>query len=98
MCEECWANGIIETGSKDRPLEVHHKIHLTPYNIHDANVTLNENNLHTLCRSCHFAEHEEEKKHGNKSKTKQAECEKGFRFDENGFLIPIDSPPDKKQG
>lgn len=88
-CQRCG-----DTGS----LEVHHKIHLTPYNINNADITLNEKNLHTLCRNCHFAEHEEEKKRGNKSKEKKQECETGFRFDENGFLVPIDSPPEKIKG
>lgn len=88
-CQRCG-----DTGS----LEVHHKIHLTPYNIHNADITLNEKNLHTLCRNCHFAEHEEEKKLGNKKKEKKQECETGFRFDENGFLVPVDSPPEKIKG
>ena len=77
-------------------LEVHHKIHLTPGNIDDANITLNEKNLITLCRDCHFAVHEEDKAHGNRQKNQKPDCETGFRFDENGFLVPADSPPLKK--
>lgn len=52
-------------------LEVHHKVWLTPENINDADVTLNEKNLETLCRNCHKEEHRP----------------KGQTFDENGFLI-----------
>ena len=85
-CQRCG-----ETGA----LEVHHKIHLTEGNIDDANITLNENNLVTLCRDCHFAVHEEDKARGNREKNQKQDCETGFRFDENGFLIPVD-PPLKK--
>ena len=81
-CQRCGETGI---------LEVHHKIHLTPDNIEDGNISLNENNLITLCRDCHFAIHEEDKARGNKNNQKP-DCELGFKFDENGFLVPIDSP------
>ena len=53
MCEECWANGIIETGSKDRPLEVHHKIALTDQNINNPAITFGWDNLQLLCKDCH---------------------------------------------
>ena len=73
MCERCLKNGIIETGSKERPLEVHHKIPLTADNIHDPEVTLNWNNLELLCKDCHDME----------KKRKQ----KRYRFDSSGQLI-----------
>lgn len=38
--------------------ELHHKIPLTPENIHDKNITLNPDNLIFLCRECHRAQHE----------------------------------------
>lgn len=50
MCERCRARGIIETGSKDRPLEVHHKIQLTVENVKDPKVALNWSNLELLCK------------------------------------------------
>ena len=53
MCEECWKHGIIETGSKDRPLEVHHIIPLTDQNINNPAVTYSWNNLQLLCKDCH---------------------------------------------
>lgn len=37
--------------------EVHHKIHLNEHNIHDLSVALNPDNLVSLCRDCHFAQH-----------------------------------------
>lgn len=86
-CRRCGDTGV---------LEVHHKIHLTPENINDANITLNENNLITLCRDCHFAVHEEDKARGNRERKQKHDCEDGFKFDENGFLVPAESPPGKK--
>ncbi|MGN1111800.1 MAG: HNH endonuclease [Acutalibacteraceae bacterium] len=37
---------------------VHHKIHLTPQNIDNPNITLAADNLETLCRECHAIEHQ----------------------------------------
>lgn len=36
---------------------VHHKTELTPRNIDDPAISLNENNLETLCRACHALAH-----------------------------------------
>lgn len=48
MCEHCHKrNGYI----------VHHVIELTPDNINDPNVTLNENNFQYWCKPCHDNEH-----------------------------------------
>lgn len=55
---------------------VHHKIYLTPQNIDDPSVSLNVDNLETLCRDCHAAEHEGE-----------LPTDRGLTFDENGDLI-----------
>lgn len=52
LCERCLQNGIVKAG-----VIVHHKIHLTPENITDPNVTLNWSNLELLCRDCHAVEH-----------------------------------------
>ena len=57
LCERCLARGIINAGSKENPLQVHHKIKLTPDNIDDPSITLNWDNLETLCQDCHAAEH-----------------------------------------
>ena len=61
--------------------EVHHKQHLSPDNIWDTNITLNPDNLVALCRDCHFRQHEEDSGRGQATG-------KGFRFDENGQLVP----------
>lgn len=44
--------------------EVHHVIHLTPANIWDTSVTLNPDNLISLCHSCHMAEHADDRADG----------------------------------
>lgn len=48
LCVRCGAPGEI----------VHHKIHLTPKNINNPSIALNEDNLELLCRNCHAIEHE----------------------------------------
>ena len=53
LCEECLANGIYTAG-----VIVHHKVHITPDNITDENVTLNYDNLKLVCRDCHAREHQ----------------------------------------
>ena len=63
--------------------EVHHKKHITPANIYDVSVTLNMDNLASLCKECHFEEHRGE--HGSGRK-KQEELPQ-YEFDENGMLV-----------
>ena len=58
LCERCMKRGVIEPGSKDRPLEVHHKIPLTADNVTDPEITLNWANLELLCKTCHDQERE----------------------------------------
>jgi len=62
MCERCLKRGIIETGAKDRPLEVHHKVPLTEENLRDPNITLSWDNLELLCKDCHDQERERKTK------------------------------------
>jgi len=81
LCEKCLARGIIEAGSKDRPLEVHHKVPLTADNVNDPKVALNWDNLQLLCKDCH----EEEKDR----------VQKRWRVDAAG-RVALDSPPIKK--
>lgn len=53
LCEICLAKGII------KPAEiVHHKIELTPDNIHDPTITLSFDNLQCVCRDCHATIHD----------------------------------------
>ena len=49
LCEKCLGRGIIEPGTKDQPLETHHRIPLTAENITDPKITLNWDNLVLLC-------------------------------------------------
>ena len=44
--------------------EVHHKKHLTPENILDPYISLNPENLISLCKDCHFEEHRDDKREG----------------------------------
>lgn len=86
MCVKC--------GNADNTLEVHHKIHLSPSNIGDVSITLNPENLITLCRDCHFAEHKADKKKGIRKKAmeKYKACTDEYIFDCNGYLVPVSSP------
>ena len=72
--------------------EVHHKIHLAPENIWDTKVTLNPDNLVSLCKDCHFAQHIEDKEAGKRKAHGRSagDCAEGFHFDENGQLVPDD--------
>lgn len=52
LCEPCLRNGDYV------PAEiVHHKIHLSPDNINDPEVTLSFKNLERVCRKCHAESH-----------------------------------------
>lgn len=62
LCERCLSRGIIEPGSKDRPLEVHHKTPLTSGNVNNPEVALNWSNLELLCKTCHEEERERKPK------------------------------------
>lgn len=52
LCEYCLARGIYNACEA-----VHHKIHVTPQNMYNPQITLNEDNLVALCRECHGNEH-----------------------------------------
>jgi len=47
LCVRCGQAGAV----------VHHKRHLTPRNITDERITLDTQNLETLCEDCHAKEH-----------------------------------------
>ena len=72
--------------------EVHHIIRLSPENIDDVNITLNPDNLISLCKDCHFAEHKAEKEAGQRKArgSSSGDCREGYHFDENGMLVPDD--------
>lgn len=52
MCERCLKCGRYQAGEI-----VHHKIHLTPANITNPEVTMSFANLELLCRECHADAH-----------------------------------------
>ena len=56
LCERCLKRGIINPGSKEQPLEVHHKEPITDENINDPKITLNWDNMELLCKQCHDEE------------------------------------------
>lgn len=70
--------------------EVHHIIHLSPENIWDVKVTLNPDNLISLCKDCHFAQHVKDKEAGKRRAhgLSEGDCADGYHFDENGQLVP----------
>lgn len=67
-------------GCSNAATEVHHIKHITPYNINDPNVTINEKNLISLCHNCHRVAH---------GKTV---LDDEYFFDENGYLIKKGAP------
>lgn len=75
--------------------EVHHKIKLTPSNINDVNITMNPNNLISLCKDCHMAEHKSDKIQGIKKTHNIIDCDEEYGFDGEGFLVRI--PPGQKK-
>lgn len=52
LCQDCLKKNRIAPAE-----EVHHITPLTPENITDPGITLNEKNLISLCRKCHRARH-----------------------------------------
>lgn len=62
------AKGMCEMPGCYKPAEeVHHIIELTPDNIDDPEISLNQDNLMCLCRGCHFRIHEGDR-HKSKGK------------------------------
>lgn len=71
LCEVCAAKGLIVPGEI-----VHHKIHLSPQNINDPNITLSFDNLQLVCRACHAEIHERQRK-------------RRYTVDENGHVSAV---------
>lgn len=57
LCEKCLAKGLYVPG-----VIVHHKIHLTPQNVHIPEIAMDWGNLELVCRECHAEEHGKRKK------------------------------------
>lgn len=52
LCQDCLKKGRVTIAE-----EVHHIIPVTAENVNDPNITLNPDNLVSLCRECHAARH-----------------------------------------
>ena len=52
LCQECLKKGIIKQGTV-----VHHIIELNAQRVKDETISLNPDNLITLCTECHAAKH-----------------------------------------
>lgn len=76
ICENCGAPGHI----------VHHKIHLTPKNIHDYSISLDETNVMLLCSKCHENQHDRQKK-------RHTEERRIYTYDDDGNIISIVDNP-----
>ena len=61
---------------------VHHIKELTPINIDDVSISVNPDNLITLCNRCHNLIHD---------KYKHSEDRKRYTFDAEGNVIPRDA-------
>ena len=63
LCANCnrpvYVDGLSNWIPKENRIKgiVHHKIHITPENVNDPNITLNFDNLKYVCRKCHAEEH-----------------------------------------
>lgn len=75
LCERCLRRNVLAYGEI-----VHHKIELTPDNVHDPSVTLDFNNLELLCRQCHAEAHDKKMQH------------RRYFIGKNGEII-VDDPP-----
>lgn len=77
ICQECGKPGQ----------EVHHIIHLTPHNLDDINITLNEDNLILLCKDCHMKKHQDNRQKRRTTVKKQRLTNNGTTyFDSEGQL------------
>ena len=86
MCREAYKQsvfGLCELCGQPGD-EVHHKVHLSPDNINNPDITLNWDNLELLCASCHSKVH----------MSKYGATRDDVMFDEHGDLIP--TPPIEK--
>ncbi len=85
-CRQAYIKGLKDKTCprcKENPGKiVHHKITLTPENINDPMITLNPEHFEYICQTCHTQEH-----------LKNKSTRSDVKFDEEGNLIKIESPP-----
>ncbi|MDL2254473.1 HNH endonuclease [Ruminococcaceae bacterium OttesenSCG-928-I18] len=70
ICERCAERNVLEHADT-----AHHRVHLSPENISDPEVTLNWENLMGVCRECHAEVH--------------GKTERRIRYDEGGRVIKM---------
>ena len=58
LCQECLKKGIVRQGDA-----VHHIVALNESNVDDETISLNADNLITLCTDCHAAKHRTERRY-----------------------------------
>lgn len=75
LCQDCLRSGMYTPAE-----EVHHIVELTPENVNNPLVSLNPDNLISLCRECHRKRH-----------TRQETFKRKRRFivDQNGKVTAI---------
>lgn len=73
--------------------EVHHKKLLTPENMKDPRITVNMDNLISLCSKCHKEIHHCDKVAGLKARGRQQDILPEIEFDENGYSLPVRQAP-----
>lgn len=81
VCQRCGAPATM----------VHHKVYLTESNIRNLNITVNPDNLESLCEECHRLEHDEQRKSFNLSDEKKKIREliqPDYTFDADGNIVP----------
>ena len=70
-----------------RATEVHHKIEINENNVKDRNISLNQNNLQSLCHDCHSRITMQE----HRGRVPDSGIE--FYFDENGMIQKYPDTP-----
>ena len=81
LCQDCLTKGMYTPAE-----EVHHIVWLTPDNINDPNITLNPNNLISLCKECHHERHNKGEHLGKKRNRR-------YKVDEFGRVTVTDTAP-----
>lgn len=83
--------GLCETCRRNLGVIVHHIKPLTPANISDANISLNQENLKLECKPCHDAEED----HFDEAR---GERKLFVFFDRNGMPVPKPDSPLPEKG
>lgn len=71
--------GVCQQCNNELGYIVHHRIRLTPENIHNPDITLNHKNFEYVCQDCH-------------NRIEKSEDGARYYFDDTGQLIPIPPP------